>query len=71
MIKGGTLKKMVIYTDMAAPSNSIKTKHEIRMTEVQLKGIIARKQQKLEELRAKMFICVSVCLSITAQVEIL
>lgn len=36
MIKGGTLKKMVIYTDMAAPSNGIKTKHEIRMTEVQL-----------------------------------
>lgn len=64
---------MVIYTDMAAPSNGIKTKHEIRMTEVQLKGIIAGKQQKLEESRAKMFICVSVCLSlsITAQVEIL
>lgn len=36
MIKGGTLKKMVIYRDMVAPSNGIRTKHEIRMTEVQL-----------------------------------
>lgn len=35
MIRGGTLKKMVIYTDMVAPSNGITTKHEIRMTEVQ------------------------------------
>uniref|UniRef100_H3D7M5 Laminin, alpha 1 n=1 Tax=Tetraodon nigroviridis TaxID=99883 RepID=H3D7M5_TETNG len=33
MIRGGTLKKMVIYTDMVAPSNGITTKHEIRMTE--------------------------------------
>lgn len=36
MIKGGTLKKMVIYMDAVAPSNGIRTNHEIRMTEVQL-----------------------------------
>lgn len=36
MIKGGTLKKMVIYTDVVAPSNAMRTKHQIRMTEVQL-----------------------------------
>ncbi|TNM96650.1 hypothetical protein fugu_016311 [Takifugu bimaculatus] len=33
MIKGGTLKKMVIYMDVVAPSNGIRTNHEIRMTE--------------------------------------
>lgn len=36
MIKGGTLRKTVIYTDRVAPSNGVKTTHEIRMTEVQL-----------------------------------
>lgn len=35
MIKGGALKRMVIYTDAVAPSNGVRTKHEIRMTEVQ------------------------------------
>ena len=35
MIRGGTLKKMLIYADMVAPGNGIGTKHEIRMTEVQ------------------------------------
>lgn len=45
MIRGGTLKKMVIYADMVAPSNGISTKHEIRMTEVRLQSIIARKKR--------------------------
>lgn len=42
MIRGGTQKKMVIYTDMVAPSNGVKTKQEIRMTEVQLHSVTAR-----------------------------
>ncbi|CAJ1081613.1 laminin subunit alpha-1 isoform X3 [Xyrichtys novacula] len=33
MMRGGTLRKLVIYTDMVAPDNGIKTKHDIRMTE--------------------------------------
>lgn len=45
MMKGGTLKKMVIYMDMVAPSNGIKTKHEIRMTEVQLQESQQEKQR--------------------------
>lgn len=36
MMKGGTLKKMVIYRDVVAPSNGVRTQHEIRMTEVEL-----------------------------------
>lgn len=44
MMKGGTLRKLVIYTDMVAPSNGIRTQHDIRMTEVQLLGIMGRKQ---------------------------
>lgn len=35
MIRGGTLRKLVIYTDMIAPSNGIRTQHDIKMTEVQ------------------------------------
>lgn len=45
MIKGGTLKKMVIYMDVVAPSNGIKTKHEIRMTEVQFQESEQEKQR--------------------------
>ncbi|KAM9826836.1 laminin subunit alpha-1 [Neosynchiropus ocellatus] len=33
LIKGGTLRKLVIYTDVVAPQNGIKTQHEIRLTE--------------------------------------
>ncbi|KAG7222971.1 hypothetical protein INR49_029193 [Caranx melampygus] len=33
LMRGGTLRKLVIYTDMEAPSNSIRTQHDIRMTE--------------------------------------
>lgn len=34
MLRGGTLKKFIIYTDIVAPSNGVKTRHDIRMTEV-------------------------------------
>ncbi|XP_039983193.1 laminin subunit alpha-1 isoform X2 [Xiphias gladius] len=33
LMRGGTLRKIVIYTDMVAPNNSVKTQHDIRMTE--------------------------------------
>ncbi|XP_056439932.1 laminin subunit alpha-1 [Gadus chalcogrammus] len=33
LIRGGTLKKLVIYRDMVAPSNGIRTRHDIPMTE--------------------------------------
>ncbi|GLD72486.1 laminin subunit alpha-1-like protein, partial [Lates japonicus] len=33
LMRGGTLKKLVIYTDMVAPSNGVRTQHDIRMTE--------------------------------------
>ncbi|XP_069368064.1 laminin subunit alpha-1 isoform X2 [Paralichthys olivaceus] len=33
LMRGGTLKKLVIYTDMVAPSNGVTTQHDIRMTE--------------------------------------
>ncbi|XP_078018932.1 laminin subunit alpha-1 [Epinephelus lanceolatus] len=33
LIRGGTMRKLVIYTDMIVPSNSIRTRHDITMTE--------------------------------------
>ncbi|KAI3355620.1 hypothetical protein L3Q82_018448 [Scortum barcoo] len=33
LMRGGTLRKLVIYTGMVAPSNGIRTQHDIRMTE--------------------------------------
>uniref|UniRef100_A0A3Q3N9Y2 Laminin subunit alpha-1 n=1 Tax=Mastacembelus armatus TaxID=205130 RepID=A0A3Q3N9Y2_9TELE len=33
LMRGGTLRKLVIYTDMVAPSNEAMTQHDIRMTE--------------------------------------
>ncbi|KAM6908341.1 laminin subunit alpha-1 [Lycodopsis pacificus] len=33
LMRGGTMRKHVIYTDMVAPSNGIRTLHDIRMTE--------------------------------------
>ncbi|KAM8822118.1 laminin subunit alpha-1 isoform 2-T2 [Synchiropus picturatus] len=33
LIKGGTLRKLVIYTDVAAPQNGMETQHDIRLTE--------------------------------------
>ncbi|XP_037619286.1 laminin subunit alpha-1, partial [Sebastes umbrosus] len=37
LMRGGTMRKLVIYTDMVAPSNGIRTPHDIRMTEHQWK----------------------------------
>ncbi|KAM9337101.1 laminin subunit alpha-1 [Symphorus nematophorus] len=37
LIRGGTLRKLVIYTDMVAPGNGIRTRHDIRLTEHQWK----------------------------------
>ena len=34
LMRGGALKKLVIYRDMVAPSNGIRTRHDIPMTEV-------------------------------------
>uniref|UniRef100_A0A3B4ARG9 Laminin subunit alpha-1 n=1 Tax=Periophthalmus magnuspinnatus TaxID=409849 RepID=A0A3B4ARG9_9GOBI len=33
LMRGGTLRKLVIYTDMPAPSNGVRTRHDIRLTE--------------------------------------
>ncbi|KAF7654077.1 hypothetical protein LDENG_00074820, partial [Lucifuga dentata] len=33
VMRGGTLRKLVIYTDMVAPSNSIRMQHHISLTE--------------------------------------
>uniref|UniRef100_A0A8C5AUH5 Laminin subunit alpha 1 n=1 Tax=Gadus morhua TaxID=8049 RepID=A0A8C5AUH5_GADMO len=33
LMRGGALKKLVIYRDMVAPSNGIRTRHDIPMTE--------------------------------------
>ncbi|XP_076014482.1 laminin subunit alpha-1 [Genypterus blacodes] len=33
MMRGGILRKLVIYTDMVAPSNGIRTQHDISLTE--------------------------------------
>uniref|UniRef100_A0A671TW87 Laminin, alpha 1 n=1 Tax=Sparus aurata TaxID=8175 RepID=A0A671TW87_SPAAU len=33
LMRGGSLRKLVIYTDMVAPSNGIRSQHVIRMTE--------------------------------------
>ncbi|KAM9332589.1 laminin subunit alpha-1 [Pholidichthys leucotaenia] len=33
LMRGGTVRKLVIYTDMVAPSNSVRTRHDIAMTE--------------------------------------
>ncbi|KAM4605993.1 laminin subunit alpha-1 [Polymixia lowei] len=33
LMRGGTLRKLVIYTDMVAPSNGIRTHHTISLTE--------------------------------------
>ncbi|KAM3860333.1 laminin subunit alpha-1 [Diretmus argenteus] len=37
LMRGGTLRKLVIYTDMVAPSNGIRTQHDISLTEHQWK----------------------------------
>lgn len=39
LMRGGTMRKLVIYSDVAAPSNGVRTQHHIRMTEV-LQGMI-------------------------------
>ena len=44
LMRGGSLRKLVIYTDMVAPSNGIRSQHVIRMTEVWLLGIMGKKQ---------------------------
>lgn len=36
LIRGGHLKKLVIYIDMAAPENGMKTRQEVPLTEVSL-----------------------------------
>lgn len=36
LIRGGHLKKLVIYMDMAAPQNGAKTRQEVPLTEVSL-----------------------------------
>ncbi|XP_055022543.1 laminin subunit alpha-1 [Boleophthalmus pectinirostris] len=33
LMRGGTLRKLVIYTDMPAPSNGVRARHDIRLTE--------------------------------------
>uniref|UniRef100_A0A3Q2V502 Laminin, alpha 1 n=1 Tax=Haplochromis burtoni TaxID=8153 RepID=A0A3Q2V502_HAPBU len=33
LMRGGTLRKLAIYTDMVAPSNGVTTQHDIRLTE--------------------------------------
>uniref|UniRef100_A0A3B4Z2A9 Basement membrane-specific heparan sulfate proteoglycan core protein n=1 Tax=Stegastes partitus TaxID=144197 RepID=A0A3B4Z2A9_9TELE len=33
LMRGGTLRKLVIYTDMVAPGNGVRTQHDIRLTE--------------------------------------
>ncbi|XP_069033643.1 laminin subunit alpha-1 [Embiotoca jacksoni] len=37
VMRGGTLRKFVIYTDLVAPSNGVMTHHDIRLTEYQWK----------------------------------
>lgn len=34
LMRGGTLRKLVIYKDMDAPPNGVRTQHRIRMMEV-------------------------------------
>ncbi len=79
LIRGGTLKKVVIYTDIVAPSVGIRTQHDIRMTEVQLLeigGKVGNLQLKqstwLENLQFFIVVCVCVCVCVcyTAQVEV-
>lgn len=45
-MRGGILRKFVIYTDMVAPGNGVMTPHEIRMTEVQLQGPVGMKKKE-------------------------
>ncbi|XP_030612396.1 laminin subunit alpha-1 [Archocentrus centrarchus] len=33
LMRGGTLRKLAIYTDMVAPSNGVMTQHDIKLTE--------------------------------------
>ncbi|XP_070709007.1 laminin subunit alpha-1 [Pempheris klunzingeri] len=33
LMRGGAMRKLVIYTDMVAPGNGVRTQHDIRMTE--------------------------------------
>lgn len=62
-MRGGTLKKLVIYTDMVAPSNGVRTQHDIRMTEVQLQRIMGNQRNRKSCLNWKQCIikCVCVC----------
>uniref|UniRef100_A0A3Q3BIM3 Laminin, alpha 1 n=1 Tax=Kryptolebias marmoratus TaxID=37003 RepID=A0A3Q3BIM3_KRYMA len=43
LMRGGTLEKHIIYTDMVAPRNRIRTQHNIRLTEVQQQRIMKTK----------------------------
>lgn len=55
-MRGGTLRKLAIYTDMVAPSNGVTTQHDIRLTEVQQH--VKNKDRCLERKPAH---CVCVC----------
>ncbi|XP_054863033.1 laminin subunit alpha-1 isoform X2 [Amphiprion ocellaris] len=37
LMRGGALRKLVIYTDVVAPGNGVRTQHDIRLTEHQWK----------------------------------
>uniref|UniRef100_A0A3Q3JQJ1 Laminin, alpha 1 n=1 Tax=Monopterus albus TaxID=43700 RepID=A0A3Q3JQJ1_MONAL len=39
LMRGGSLRELVIYTDMVAPSIGVRTQHDIRMTEVHKKAV--------------------------------
>uniref|UniRef100_A0A8C6SNV4 Basement membrane-specific heparan sulfate proteoglycan core protein n=1 Tax=Neogobius melanostomus TaxID=47308 RepID=A0A8C6SNV4_9GOBI len=42
LMRGGTLRKLVIYTDMVAPGNGVRAHHDIRLTEVLQKKAVTR-----------------------------
>ena len=44
LMRGGSLRKLVIYTDMVAPSNGVRSQHVIRMTEVWLPRTMEKNQ---------------------------
>lgn len=58
LMRGGTLRKLVIYTDMEAPSNGIRTQHDIRMTEVQLQAKMTNQRKNPVTVDYNLCVCV-------------
>lgn len=71
-MRGGTMRKLVIYSDVAAPPNGVRTQHHIRMTEV-LQGMMGNSRTAVPTDVGTFIVmlCVFVCVCISTTGSIL